>query len=269
LITALIVSFTAIAAYGVRESVGLAAALGAIEIAGLVAATIAGLLAAPEFHVDNMVPIDLAGWSGTISGAFIAFFAFIGFETLANLAEEVTDPDRTLPRGIIGAVAASIVLYVAVAMAVVLADRSGDSPLIGLFVGTGASVFAAIGAIAVANGVLIEIVMLARLFYGMARHRQLPGFLGSVNPRTQTPVSATLVAGGIVLATALLVPFEQLLVLTNAVTLAVFVLVDVALWRIQRAPAGARQRAMVPRWLPPFAAALSLALMLTEIIFQY
>jgi basic amino acid/polyamine antiporter, APA family len=269
LITALIVSFTAIAAYGVRESVGLAAALGAIEIAGLIAATIAGLLAAPEFHVVNMVPIDLAGWSGTISGAFIAFFAFIGFETLANLAEEVTDPDRTLPRGIIGAVAASIVLYVAVAMAVVLADRSGDSPLIGLFVGTGASVFAAIGAIAVANGVLIEIVMLARLFYGMARHRQLPGFLGSVNPRTQTPVCATLVAGGIVLATALLVPFEQLLVLTNAVTLAVFVLVDVALWRIQRAPPGARQRAMVPRWLPPFAAALSLALMLTEIIFQY
>ncbi len=243
LIIALVGGFTAIAAYGVRESVGLAAALGAIEIAGLIAATIAG--------------------------AFIAFFAFIGFETLANLAEEVTDPHRTLPRGIIGAVGVSIVLYVAVALAVVLADRSGESPLIGLFVGSGASAFAAIGGIAVANGVLIEIVMLARLFYGMAHNRQLPGFLGKINPRTQTPVTATLVAGGIVLATALLVPFEQLLALTNAVTLAVFVLVDVALWRIQRSPTAPSQRVMVPRWLPPVAAALSLVLMLTEIIFQY
>jgi APA family basic amino acid/polyamine antiporter len=269
LIIALVGGFTAIAAYGVRESVGLAAALGAIEIAGLIAATIAGLLAAPDFHVANMVPTDVAGWRGVVAGAFIAFFAFIGFETLANLAEEVTDPHRTLPRGIIGAVGVSIVLYVAVALAVVLADRSGESPLIGLFVGSGASAFAAIGGIAVANGVLIEIVMLARLFYGMAHNRQLPGFLGKINPRTQTPVTATLVAGGIVLATALLVPFEQLLALTNAVTLAVFVLVDVALWRIQRAPAAPSQRVMVPRWLPPVAAALSLVLMLTEIIFQY
>jgi APA family basic amino acid/polyamine antiporter len=269
LIIALVGGFTAIAAYGVRESVGLAAALGAIEVAGLVAATAAGLLAAPEFHVANMVPADLAGWHGVIAGGFIAFFAFIGFETLANLAEEVTDPHRTLPRGIIGAVAASIVLYVAVAMAVVLADGTGGNPLVGLFEGAGASVFAAVGTIAVANGVLIEIVMLARLFYGMARHGQLPGFLGAVHPRTQTPVPATLAAGGIVLATALLIPFEQLLVLTNAVTLAVFVLVDVALWRIQRAPADPSQPLLVPRWLPPVAATLSLALMLTEIIFQF
>ena len=79
----------------------------------------------------------------------------------------------------------------------------------------------------------------------------------------------TLVAGGIILATALLVPFDQLLALTNAVTLAVFMLVDVALWRIQRMPAAPSQPAMVPRWLPPVAAALSLVLMLTEIIFQY
>jgi amino acid transporter len=103
----------------------------------------------------------------------------------------------------------------------------------------------------------------------MARSQQLPGLLGRINPRTQTPVPATLVAGGIVLATALLVPFEQLLVLTNAVTLAVFVLVDVALWRIQRSPTAPSQRVMVSRWLPPVAAALSLVLMLTEIIFQY
>jgi len=274
LIIALVGSFTAIAAYGVRESVGLAAMLAVIEIAGLLAATAVGLLAAPEFHVSGMVPADLAGWSGTIAGAFMAFFAFIGFETMANLAEEVKDPSRTLPRGIIGAVAASIVLYVAVAMAVVLADGPtvgsvNGNPLIDLFEGVGASAFAAIGALAIANGVLIEIVMLSRLFYGMARNGQMPGFLGNVHRRTQTPVAATLAAGAIVLAAALLIPFEHLLVLTNAVTLAVFATVDVALWRIQRAEAVRSQRLMVPRWLPPVAAVLSFALMLTEIIFQF
>lgn len=268
LISALVVGFTAVAAWGVRQSVGLAAALGAIEIAGLVAATVAGLLAAPEYHFSNMVPADLAGWRGAVAGAFIAFFAFIGFETLANLAEEVTDPNRTLPRGIIGAIAASIVLYVAVSMAVVLADSSGAEPLLGLFEGAGATSFAAIGAIAVANGVLVELVMLARLFYGMARNGQLPGVLGSVHPRTHTPVPATLLAGAIVLATALLIPFEHLLALANAVTLAVFGLVDLALWRVQRAPTNRSRRAMIPRWVPPIAAALSFALLLTETVLQ-
>ena len=101
---ALVAGFTGIAALGVRESVGLAAAMGVVEIAGLVVAIAAGLLAAPEFHMAGMFPMDLAGWRGAFAGAFIAFFAFIGFETLANLAEEVKDPKQTVPRGILGAV---------------------------------------------------------------------------------------------------------------------------------------------------------------------
>jgi amino acid transporter len=270
LIIALVSGFTAVAAYGVRESVGLAAALGALETAGLVAAAAAGFLAAPEFDLSELVPADPAGWQGVAAGAFIAFFAFIGFETLANLAEEVTDPNRTMPRGIIGAVGASVLLYVGVATAVTLADlpMSGNNPLLGLFEGVAASVFAAVGAIAVANGVLIDIIMLARLFYGMARLGQLPGIVGRVHPRTQTPIAATAAAGVLVLATALILPFEQLLVLTNALTLAVFTLVNVALWRIRRREPAPRQGFAVPRWLPPIAAGLSLALLLTEMVSQ-
>ena len=211
----LIVGFTAIAALGVRESVGLAAAIGVIEIGGLVVATLIGFLSAPKLHFDGMLPTDWASWGGTIVGTFIAFFAFIGFETLANMAEEVRDPSRTLPRGIIGAVAASVVVYVAVAAGVIMADRLAGSPLLSLFGGPGATAFAAVGFLAVANGVLVEIVMQARLFYGMARNGQLPAGLGRVHPRTRTPALATVFAGGIVLSTAALVPFERLLVLAN------------------------------------------------------
>jgi amino acid transporter len=267
LIIVLVGAFTVIAGYGVRESVGLAAALGALETAGLAAAIVAGFAAAPQFDLSPMLPVDIAAWQGVLAGAFIAFFAFIGFETLVNLAEEVTDAPRTLPRGIVGAVAASMLLYVGVAMAVVLAGipLSESNPLLGLFKGAAAPVFAAVGAIAVANGVLIDIIMLARLFYGMAGLGQLPSILGRVHPRTQTPIAATATAGALVLATALLVPFEHLLVLTNGVTLGVFTLVDLALWRIHRADPAPPQTFAVPRWLPPVAAALSLTLMLTEI----
>ena len=266
LTVALVAGFTAIATLGVRESVGLAAAMGVVEIAGLLVAIAAGLLAASEFHMAGMFPMDLAGWRGAFAGAFIAFFAFIGFETLANLAEEVKDPKKTVPRGILGAVGASIVLYVAVATAAVLADSTTSSPLLDLFEGTNASVFAAVGGIAVANGVLVEIVMLARLFYGMARNSELPAVLGRINPRTRTPTVATVLAGTIVLAAALLVPFERLLVLTNALTLGVFALIDLALWRVQSWEPATVETFMLPHWVPPLAALLAMGLMLAEFL---
>jgi amino acid transporter len=94
-------------------------------------------------------------------------------------------------------------------------------------------------------------MMLARLFYGMARRRQLPAILGRVHPRTRTPIEATALAGAIMLATALLIPFERLLALTNALTLSIFAIVDIALWRIQRRQPAAEGVFAVPRWVPP------------------
>jgi basic amino acid/polyamine antiporter, APA family len=266
LTAALVIAFTGIATLGVRETVGIAAAIGAIEIAGLVAVTAAGFARAPEFHLAGILPTDLAGWQGTLAGAFIAFFAFIGFETLANLAEEVKNPVRTVPLAILGAVGASVILYVAVASAAVLADSTAGQSLLGLFEGMGASVFAAVGSIAVANGVLVQIVMLARLFYGMASRGLLPGTLARVETRTGTPALATLLAGAIVLAAALLVPFEQLLVLANAVTLGVFALVDLALWRVHRRDAAVAGSFTAPRWVPPLGALLAIVLMLAELL---
>ncbi len=261
----LIAGFTGIALLGVEDSVGLAAAMSVVEIVGLLVATAVGLATAPGYHLAAMVPLSLEAWRNTISGAFIAFFAFLGFETLANLAEEVKEPQRTLPRGIIGAIAASILLYVAVTAAAVLAGSTGHNPLMGLFHGRGATAFAVVATIAVANGVLVQIVMLARLFYGMARNRQLPALLGRLNPRTDTPLPATLLAGGIILLVALAVPFEPLLVLTNALTLGVFVLVNLALWRLHRATPHAGGF-VAPRWVPPVAALLSAVLIAAEFL---
>jgi amino acid transporter len=219
-----------------------------------------------------MVPLDAAAWGGVATGAFIAFFAYIGFETLANMSEEVRDPRRTVPRGILGSIALSVCLYVAFASAVAVsgawAGASATASFLALVDVTSSpavEILAAIAFLAVANGVLIQIVTLARLFYGMADEGYLPAALAQLNPRTQTPINATIAVGAIVLMSALLASFEQLLVAANAVTLLLFALVSSALWRIKRrdpAPAGAF---IVPAWLPPLAAMTSIALLLTEL----
>jgi amino acid transporter len=266
LIVLLVATFTLLAMAGVRESVGFAAVIGAVEILGLVVAAAVGFLAAPAFDVAAMWPAGLAAWQSVVTGAFIAFFAFIGFESLANMAEEAKDPRRTVPYSIVGAILVSTLLYVVVAAALAFAGRGGQSPLIDLFQGSYATLFAAVGALAIANGVLVEIMMLARLFYGMARRRQLPAVLGRVHPGTRTPVVATLLAGGIVLVAALLIPFEQLLALANALTLGIFIVVDLALWRIQRRQPAGEGVFVVPRWVPPVAAALAGGLIVVEAI---
>lgn len=262
----LVVTFTLLAVAGVRESIGFAAVIGAVEILGLLVAAGAGFLAAPTFDVTAMLPMSFAAWQSVVAGAFIALFAFIGFEGLANMAEEAKDPRRTVPYSIVGAVLVSTLLYVLVAVALVLSGRGGQSPLIDLFQGSHATLFAAVGALAIANGVLVQIMMLARLFYGMARRRQLPAVLGRVHPRTRTPVEATALAGGIVLATALLIPFEKLLAVANALTLGIFAVVDLALWRIQRRQPAGEGVFAVPRWVPPAAAALAIGLIVAEVV---
>jgi amino acid transporter len=265
LLIMVIPAFTALSISGVRLAVGVAGLMGALEIGGLIVAAIAGIVAAPEFHFANMVPTNLAQTRGVVAGSFIAFFAFVGFETLANMAEEVEDSSRTVPRGIVAAIAASLILYLAVAIATVLSDAGGRNPLLALFSGNAALLFAIAAFFAVANGVLVQIVMLARLFYGMARRRQLPAALATVDARTQTPILASVVAGAIVLVVALAAPFERLLTASNALILLVFALVDVSLWRIRRRSIkGAPFN--VPVWVPLTAALFSLLMAAAEIL---
>jgi amino acid transporter len=271
-LSALILGFTALAAFGVRESTGFAAFIGLLEIGGLLAATVAGFLRAPDLDPAVFIPHGAAQWSGVGAGAFIAFFAFIGFEALANMGEETRDPARALPRAILGAVGLSVALYVLVAAAAVWggAQRLGappaENPLLALFDGRAALVFALVGALAVANGALVEIVMLARLYFGMARHGRAPAFFARVHPRTKTPLAATCAAGAFVLIVALFVPFERLLVVSNVLTLAVFATVDLAAMRVRADPQAPPSALRLPRWLAPMAALMCVGLAVSEFV---
>lgn len=272
----LVVLFAAVACLGVRESVGVAAVMTVVEVAGLLVVVAAGADALPTLpdRIDELAPFaDAAALGGIAVGAFLAFFAFIGFENLANMAEEAATPEKTLPRAILISLGIGTVLYMAVTLVAVLAlpldlIAASPAPLLLVVARTGwltEELFAAVAMVAVSNGVLIELVMLARLLFGMSRRGWLPHGLSRVDRRFRTPVRATLAGGAVVLLFTVAVPFESLVASTSAVTLVVFSVVNIALWQLQRRrPRTSGFRC--PRLLPPLAAAGNLALAVLVVV---
>lgn len=188
------------------------------------------------------------------------------------MAEEARAPERSLPRAILASLGLSTLLYAAVTVVAVLAappEELAASPAPLLLVARDApwfssTAFAAVALVAVANGVLLELVMLARLLYGMARRGWLPQALETVHPRLGTPVRATLCGAAIVFLLTVALPFASLVAVTSTITLLVFAAVNVALWQLhRRAPRLAGFRA--PRLLPPTAAVASIALAAAQV----
>lgn len=271
---ALVVLFTAIACFGVRESVGLAALITVLEIGGLLFVSASGLAVAeaPADFLTRLFPHGSAQLLGLMSGAFIAFFAFLGFETMVNLAEEVVDARRILPQAILASVAISTMLYVLVAVVTVLVvplDSTAATPLLAVVARHGETVvlgFSIVAMLSVANGVLIHIVMLARLLYGMARNGWTAAAFGAVDERTRTPVRATILTGGFILALTLAFNFERLIAAATLITLVVFVMVAAALWRLHQLGPPPPGRFHAPRWAPPLALALSIGLIAAQFL---
>jgi len=269
-----IVLFTLLAAWGVKESVYAAAAMTVLEIGGLVIVVWVGgpALADLGVRLPEMWPTDQAAWLGVMGGAFLAFFAFAGFENIVNMAEETKDVGRTLPRAVLLSIVVSAVLYMLVILVAVLSIApddlaASDAPLC-LVVDCEKSTmafFAPIALIATLNGVLIEIVLMARVAYGMARRGWLPQFMSDVHPARRTPLKTTLLVGVIVFTLTTLVEFEILAKATSAILLFVFLVVNVSLMRLKRRDPGTELAFRVPAWSPLVGAISSIVLLAAEV----
>lgn len=245
LIAGVVASMGLIAVWGIEESVTLAAVMTMIEVGGLVIVIVASLIARPDSLPEiahTMLPdAEAQVWLGVLSAGLIAFFAFIGFEGIVNVAEETHDPTRTLRRAIYLTLVLATVLYIAVAAVSVVIVPSAElarskAPLALVFErATGASPLwlSAIAIIATLNGIIVQIIMASRVVYGLADQGRLPSVLARVSPVTSTPVVATGLVVSIVLALALFFPLGTLAEWTSRITLVVFALVNLALVRIK------------------------------------
>ncbi|MFN0262430.1 APC family permease [Tepidamorphus sp. 3E244] len=236
----IVVLLGAIACYGVRESVVFAAVVTVIELSALVVIIIAGapLLAEPSTYVTGLTPpMDAGGWAAILSGGVIAFFAFIGFEDIENMAEETVDARRVLPRAILWTLGITVVVYVAVSLvAMAIPDRAGltssEAPLAFVYsavTGWSPAPISAVAGIAMTNGILVQIIMAARVLYGMSREGLIHPLFGTVHHKLRTPVRATLAVAAAIAALTLGFELVRLAQATSLVTLAVFMLVNVSL----------------------------------------
>lgn len=258
-----IVVFTlgTIAAWGITESVVIATLATLFEIGGLVAVILGALpvvLDGPAVAITAPSLFSISVWTGVLSGTVLAFFAFIGFEDMVNVAEEVKDATRTLPRGIILTLIVSTVLYAGISLVAVLsvpidAIASSGAPLATIFAtttGMSPLPITAIGIVAVLNGGLIQIIMGSRVLYGLADQGHLPAVLARVHSRTRTPLVATGAITGFVLALALLFPLVTLAKAASLIALIVFTLVNGALIRIKRHDPTPNDVLTFPTWIP-------------------
>ncbi|THH39057.1 amino acid permease [Aliishimia ponticola] len=225
---------TLVCIVGVLESLALAALFTVIEVAGLGMVIWAGGHATPvaEYVSPPEVPWSLVGM-----GAVLAFFAFIGFEDIVNMAEEVDRPEHTMPRAIVLSLAITSVIYALVAWACVRAVTVSDlaassSPLALVWergMGTSSGFLALIAAVAALNGVLAQIVMAARVMFGLGRRNRGLRIFFHAHPRFGTPVLATVLIGAAVIGCAVFLSVLELAELTTTLLLTVFVMVNLAL----------------------------------------
>ncbi len=251
-----------LAAWGIGESVSAAAIVTIVEIGGLLIIVWVGRGELATFPVrlpDLLPPLHIAVWAGILGGSFLAYYAFIGFEDMVNVAEEVKDVRRVLPISIVITLVLTTLLYGAIAIVAVLAVPIGDlaaseAPLALIFehnTGRPATAITVISVAAVLNGALIQIIMAARVLYGMSQRGWLPSSIGRIHHRTRTPVTATALVVGAVVILALGFQIQTLAQVTTIGIVAVAILVNAALVRLKwRTPSPLGEQLIIPMWVP-------------------
>lgn len=226
---------------GMRESSWMNALCTAVELGGLIFIIViaipywssADLFILPIEKTNAYLPLLL------LQGAVLTFYAFIGFEDLLNIAEEVKDPAKHFAIGILGAMAITTLVYLAVSISAVsvvepqtlAATKTG--PLV-LVVEKAApwfnsSVFGIVALFAIANTALLNYVMASRLAFGMSRQGLLPAVFCRLHHRRQTPFIAIVIIFFVVLTLSLLGDIGQLASATSILLLLVFIIMNLSL----------------------------------------
>lgn len=217
-------------ARGIKESVRSNLVMTCVELSGLVLVVVVAAIALGRGDGDlgrlTELPDGVSLGAAVLGGALVAFYSFVGFETSANVAEEVRNVNRVYPRALFAALGVTGVIYVLVtatsAALVPAEDLVGSSgPLLTVVETSGVAVpswlFSVIALIAVANGALLTSIMSSRLVYGMSEQGLLPPVFSRVLPGRRTPwvaiVATTVLSAGLAMIGSLQMLAETVVLL--------------------------------------------------------
>lgn len=279
IVTMLIIALGLVSVWGVTESVSVAALFALIEVGGLVAIIVGGLMFDENVvrQLPTVIPdsFDLVIWSSVASAGLLAFFAFIGFEDMVNVAEEVRNPRKTLPTAIFLTLFISTTIYFLVASIAVLSGpidelASASAPLavvverLDLFSPATLSLIAIIAGL---NGIIVQIIMVSRVLYGLGKKRSLPAIFAKVHAKTRTPYVAIAFAVAAILTLALIFPISLLAEYTAFITLSIFALVNAALLSLKVKNIEAPENAFtVPAAVPAIGLVVSISVLAVSLI---
>ncbi|KUI45453.1 amino acid permease [Mycobacterium sp. GA-1199] len=236
-------------ARGISESVKSNVVMTVIELTGLLIVVIAVSLMVGRGRGDlgrvTEFPEGATPALAILSAAIVAYYSFVGFETSANVAEEIRNPSKVYPTALFGALITAGVLYALVGLASAIALPAEDlakssGPLLDVVaaadVGVPDRVFSAIALVAVANGALLTMIMASRLTYGMAEHGLLPSVLGRVLPNRRTPWTAIIATTAVAMVLSLLGDLSTLAETVVLLLLVVFISTNIAVLVLRRDP---------------------------------
>ncbi|SMF37173.1 amino acid permease [Streptomyces sp. Amel2xC10] len=276
----LVLVLTAILVIGTKLSARVTALVVAIKLVVVLTVIIAGAFFIEGSNYDPFVPkaqtveaggnlqaplIQLMfGWApsnfgvmGIFTAASVVFFAFIGFDVVATAAEETRNPQRDMPRGILGSLLICTTLYVAVSIVVTgmqhYTELSITAPLADAFKATGHPWFAGFISFGAAVGLTTVCMILllgqTRVFFAMSRDGLLPRFFSQVHPRFKTPHRPTILLGGLIAILAGFTPLSELAELVNIGTLFAFVVVAIGVIVLRRTRPDLHRAFRTP-WVP-------------------
>jgi APA family basic amino acid/polyamine antiporter len=221
-----IAAFSIINFYGMKESSEFNIVATLIEVGGLVIVIAIGFL---FFNPSTDMMLTPSGMNGVMAGAVLMFFAFIGFESIANMTEEAKNPRNTVHKALLISLGISTLLYILVSFSAanVLgweALSSSEAPLSLLlesaFGPLGGMVMSFIALFSTGNTILISLIVASRILYGMARDGSIPSLFSKVYERTSTPYIAVIVS---MIAAMLFLFLGDISFIANVTTISILV----------------------------------------------
>jgi APA family basic amino acid/polyamine antiporter len=268
---------------GLRESMWANVVCTVVEASGLLFIIAIGVKYWGSVDYFETANDTVAGGSGSgitlaivMQGAVLTFYSFIGFEDILNVSEEVKNPRRNIPFGLIGAMIAATLIYMAVAITAVSVVpwrelALSKTPLMEVahraapwFQGID-SVYVGITIFAIGNTALLNYIMGSRLLYGMSKQGLLPSILAKVHPVRHSPHIAIAVLFVIVSVLILSGGVKQLAESTVLLLLIVFTVVNVSLVVLKLRPGEEKGGFEVPLFIPALGAFVCAALIFVRI----